>query len=114
VADDIVSRYDIDGFHIDDYFYPTCSGRAGHPDHGGISPRCPWVFVTLHCATGVADNVNVFVKQLSETIHQRKPWGEIRHLALRHLPQPEERPANGSATNGLQNYDDLYADVRCG
>lgn len=32
VAEDIVSRYDIDGFHIDDYFYPYPVAGQAIPD----------------------------------------------------------------------------------
>lgn len=32
VAEDIVSRYDIDGFHIDDYFYPYPAAGQTIPD----------------------------------------------------------------------------------
>ena len=38
--------------------------------------------------------------------------GKIRHQPVRHLPQQKSTPdGSGSNTNGLQNYDDLYADV---
>ena len=44
VVDDIVSRYDIDGFHIDDYFYPYPAsgeiiqdGREYRQYHNGIN-----------------------------------------------------------------------------
>jgi hypothetical protein len=55
--------------------------------------------------------VNVFVKQLSETIHQRKPWVKFGISPFGIYRNQKSDPANGSATNGLQNYDDLYADV---
>ena len=86
VVDDIVARYDVDGLHIDDYFYPYPAAGQTIPDdadfrrdNNGIRDKNDWR----------RDNVNRFIKQLSETIHKRK----------------------GSETAGLQNYDDLYADV---
>ena len=71
VAEDIVSRYDIDGFHIDDYFYPYPVAGLAIPDlaqfeadRRGFSYIGDWR----------RDNVNLFIKQLYETIHRCKPW----------------------------------------
>ncbi len=108
VADDIVSRYDIDGFHIDDYFYPYPAPGEIIPDQEAFR-RDPRRFKNI--GDWRRDNVNVFVKQLSETIHQRKPWVKFGISPFGIYRNQKSDPANGSATNGLQNYDDLYADV---
>lgn len=108
VADDIVSRYDIDGFHIDDYFYPYPSAGEAIPDEQyfradprGFSNIGDWR----------RDNVNLFVKELGETIHKRKPWVKFGVSPFGIYRNQNSDPKNGSATRGLQNYDDLYADV---
>lgn len=109
VAADIVSRYDIDGFHMDDYFYPYPAAGLDIPDeeqfeeynNGGFKDIRDWR----------RDNVNVFVKQLSETIHNIKPWVKFGVSPFGIYRNKKSDPANGSDTNGLQNYDDLYADV---
>ncbi len=108
VADDIVSRYDIDGFHIDDYFYPYPEAGLAIPDQaeyeanrGGFTTIGDWR----------RNNVNVFIKQLSETIHERKPWVKFGISPFGIYRNQASDPKNGSATKGLQNYDDLYADV---
>ncbi len=108
VADDIVSRYDIDGFHIDDYFYPYPAPGEVIPDQEAFR-RDARGFKNI--GDWRRDNVNVFVKQLSETIHQRKPWVKFGISPFGIYRNQKSDPANGSATNGLQNYDDLYADV---
>ena len=71
VVDDIVSRYDVDGIHIDDYFYPYPAAGQSIDDgamftahNNGIKDIAAWR----------RDNVNMFIKQLDETIHHRKPW----------------------------------------
>ena len=38
---DVVRRYDIDGVHLDDYFYPYPSGGQQFPD--GKTPAALWL-----------------------------------------------------------------------
>ncbi len=108
VADDIVSRYDIDGFHIDDYFYP-------YPSAGQVIPDQQYYLSNTRGFKSLADwrrdNVNIFVKQLSETVHSRKPWVKFGVSPFGIYRNQKTDPKIGSATNGLQDYDDLYADV---
>lgn len=108
VVQDIVSRYDIDGLHIDDYFYPYPSaGQVIRDDaefakyNNGIKNRNDWR----------RDNVNIFIKELYETIHQTKPWVKFGISPFGIYRNKKSDPIMGSQTNGLQNYDDLYADI---
>ena len=97
VAADIVSRYDIDGFHIDDYFYPYPVAGKQIPDQQMYAAN-PRGFRNI--GDWRRDNVSRFVKQLGETIHRVKPWVKFG-----------VSPFGIYRTFGLQNYDDLYADV---
>lgn len=108
VTDDIVSRYDIDGLHIDDYFYPYPSVGEEIPDRAYFQAD-PRGFKNI--GDWRRDNVNIFIKQLGETIHNRKPWVKFGVSPFGIYRNQRSDPKNGSATNGLQNYDDLYADV---
>ena len=108
VVDDIVSRYDVDGIHIDDYFYPyPAAGQTIADDkefmryNGGITNKNDWR----------RNNVSTFVKFLGETIKDRKPWVKFGVSPFGIYRNKKSDPVNGSATSGLQNYDDLYADV---
>jgi len=109
VVRDIVSRYDVDGLHIDDYFYPYPVAGEVIPDDdtfrrnaNGFTDRGDWRRY----------NVNLLVQDLYETVHSTKPWVKfgVSPFGIYHN---ERNGGNipGSATNGLQNYDDLYADV---
>ena len=71
VVDDIVGRYDIDGLHIDDYFYPYPVAGETIPDENQFRAN-PRGFKNI--GDWRRDNVNRFIKQLDETIHKRKPW----------------------------------------
>lgn len=107
IVSDIVSRYDIDGIHIDDYFYPYPTAGCTIPDErqfrqysNGIRDIADWR----------RDNVNVFMKQLSERIHSVKPWVKFG-VSPFGIYRNRRSASIGSDTNGTQNYDDLYADV---
>lgn len=108
VVRDIVTRYDVDGLHIDDYFYPYPVAGVNIPDdadfqrfNNGIKNKNDWRRF----------NVNVFIQELSETIHKAKPWVKFGVSPFGIYRNKKSDPQNGSQTNGLQNYDDLYADV---
>ena len=107
VAADIVSRYDIDGFHIDDYFYPYPVAGKQIPDQQMYAAN-PRGFRNI--GDWRRDNVSRFVKQLGETIHAVKPWVKFGVSPFGIYRNRRNSPI-GSKTFGLQNYDDLYADV---
>lgn len=107
VAKDIVARYDVDGVHMDDYFYPYPAAGQVIPDDqqyrqhsNGIKDRGDWRRY----------NVNLFIKQFYETVHATKPWVKVG-ISPFGIYRNKKNSAIGSNTNGLQNYDDLYADV---
>ena len=108
VVQDIVRRYDIDGLHIDDYFYPYPVAGLPIPDDAeyakyknSINNRGDWRRY----------NVNLFIEQLYTAIKEVKPWVKFGVSPFGIYRNQRSDPKNGSATNGLQNYDDLYADV---
>ena len=108
VVNDIVSRYDVDGIHMDDYFYPYPVAGVPIPDDrefrynsNGIRDRGDWR----------RDNVNVFIKECGESIHRIKPWVKFGISPFGIYRNKRDGVEVGSATNGTQNYDDLYADV---
>ena len=61
IVDDIVSRYDVDGIHMDDYFYPYPAPGQIIPDQQ-LYANNPGGFRTI--GDWRRDKVNVFVKQL--------------------------------------------------
>ena len=109
IAADIVRRYDVDGLHIDDYFYPYPVAGLSIPDAETYAAH----------RNGIADindwrryNVNTFIQMLGDSIHAVKPWVKfgVSPFGIYHnIKEGTNLP--GSKTKGLQNYDDLYADV---
>lgn len=108
VVDDIVTRYDVDGIHMDDYFYPYPVAGLEIPDdrefsqyNNGFNNKKDWR----------RDNVNVFIKECSESIHKIKPWVKFGISPFGIYRNKRDGVEVGSLTRGTQNYDDLYADV---
>ncbi|WP_188189325.1 family 10 glycosylhydrolase [Nonomuraea sp. SYSU D8015] len=105
---DAVSRYDVDGVHLDDYFYPYPVSGQSIPDSAtyqqygsGFSNIGDWR----------RNNVNLLVRELDQRIHTAKP-----HVSFGVSPFGIWRNAGtdplGSRTSGLQSYDAIYADSR--
>lgn len=107
IVTDIVSRYDVDAIHMDDYFYPYPVKGMDFPDDasfqrygGGFSDKADWR----------RSNVNILIKKIHETVRALKPWVKFG-VSPFGIYRNEKTDPLGSRTNGLQNYDDLYADV---
>jgi uncharacterized lipoprotein YddW (UPF0748 family) len=109
---DVVNRYDIDGVHIDDYFYPypvagdTPGSELPFPDEpsyraygeaGGDLALVDWR----------RDNVDRLIQRLHAGIHGAKPWVRFG-ISPFGLPRPDLRPPG---ITGFSQYDKLYAHV---
>ncbi|MBN1903035.1 family 10 glycosylhydrolase, partial [Candidatus Sumerlaeota bacterium] len=107
VVMDVVKRYDIDGVHFDDYFYPYPEYNDGkdfpdddtwkaYQESGGKLSRGDWR----------REAVNVFVKRLSEEIKAVKPY-----VKFSISPFGIYRPGYPESIKGFDQYDKLYADA---
>ena len=113
VVKDIVARYDVDAIHMDDYFYPYPIKGSSFPDQKE--------FVKYGLQTGEfklyqkddwrRNNVNLLIKELNTVIKKEKPWVKFG-ISPFGTYRNQRQYAEGSETNGLSNYDDLYADVK--
>ncbi|MFC4118723.1 family 10 glycosylhydrolase [Nonomuraea zeae] len=105
---DAVSRYDVDGVHLDDYFYPYPVSGQAIPDSAAYA-QYGGSFANV--ADWRRNNVNLLVRELDQRIHAAKahvsfgisPFGIWRNSGTDPL---------GSRTSGLQSYDAIYADSR--
>ena len=108
---DVVRRYDVDGVHIDDYFYPYREpGPNGRylefPDDaswtryrrgGGRLSRDDWR----------RSNVDGFVQTLYADVKRAKPWVKVGIS-----PFGIWRPGFPGSVRGLDAYQELFADSR--
>jgi len=110
VVADVVRRYDIDGVHIDDYFYPYPVSANGveqpFPDEpawqrytagGGTLARADWRRL----------QVDRLVEAMHRTVHTIKPHVRFG-ISPFGLGRPDRRPPGIS---GFSQFDKLYADV---
>lgn len=114
VVEDIVSRYEVDAIHMDDYFYPYPVQGENFPDDNSfnryasgqgfsVSQRDDWR----------RNNVNMLIKEIKYSIAKTKPWVRFGVSPFGIYRNKKSTPdGSGSNTNGLQNYDDLYADIK--
>ncbi len=105
---DIVRRYDIDGIHADDYFYPyqitdNANRIVPFPDDesyarfGGATPRDDWRRA----------NIDRFVERMYREVHAVKPTMKVGLS-----PFGIWRPGSPPGVTGLDAYATIYADSR--
>ena len=110
IIEDILKRYDVDGLHMDDYFYPYPTAGQVIPDQANFAAD-PRGFTSIE--DWRRDNVNMLIRDIHDLIRKVKPWvkfGISPFGIYRNSPDGTNSKA-GSATRGTQNYDDLYADI---
>jgi uncharacterized lipoprotein YddW (UPF0748 family) len=109
VVADIVTRYDIDGMHMDDYFYPYPLAGIEFPDtlsfqrygSGIREERDDWR----------RNNINKVIKGLNDTIKHHKPWVKFGVSPFGVWRNIATDPRGSDTRAGVQCYDDLYADI---
>jgi uncharacterized lipoprotein YddW (UPF0748 family) len=108
---DVVRRYDLDGVHIDDYFYPYPVSEAGQPvpfpdepsweryrRGGGTLERDDWR----------RQNVDQFIERLYREIKREKPWVKFG-ISPFGIWRPGHPP---QIRTMFDQYAHLYADAR--
>ena len=110
VVMDVVRRYDLDGIHFDDYFYPYPATGTYNDDsvynihNRGIANRADWR----------RSNVDTLVKRLNDSIKTVKPWVKFGISPSGIWLSLANDAVNGSNTSSgaIQHYKDLYANSR--
>jgi len=105
---DVVERYDVDGVHMDDYFYP-------YPLKTPEDEVVPFPDAETFAARGGGrtlgdwrrDNVNGFVRELGQAIHALEPW-----VRFGIAPFGIWRPKHPPGVEGFDAYEGLSADTR--
>jgi uncharacterized lipoprotein YddW (UPF0748 family) len=110
VVMDVVKRYDVDGIHFDDYFYPykekDAAGREmDFPDEA--SWRRYGTASKLSRDDWRRENVNRFIERVYTSIKSSKPW-----VKFGVSPFGIWRPSYPAQVKGFDAYAVLYADSR--
>lgn len=108
VVKDLVTRYDIDAIHFDDYFYPYPEGKTDFPDAQtfrdfprGFKNKADWR----------RNNVDMIISELQTTIKSTKAWVEFGVSPFGVWRNKNNDPRGSDTQAGIANYDDLYADI---
>lgn len=113
VIADMVRRYDLDAIHFDDYFYPYPVDKIDFPDTKSFKKyHKQQGFKEDQIADWRRNNVSLLIKELNDTIKAIKPWVRfgISPFGI-HRNDFNTPDGSGSKTNGLSNYEQLFADV---
>lgn len=106
---DICLRYDVDGIHFDDYFYPYKEPGQFLDDYNEFAAN-PRGFSNLE--DWRRDNINRMIESVSKSIKSFKPHVKFGVGPFGVWRNSDRDPINGSETrSGVTSYDDLYADV---
>ncbi len=107
VIQDVVKRYDVDGIHIDDYFYPYPEGGQPFPDAPSYAKYTAGGG-TLALDDWRRNNVDEFVRQMYQSVKRLKRWVKVGIS-----PFGIFRPGNPtSVKTTFDQYAVLYADAR--
>lgn len=105
---DVVKGYDIDGVHFDDYFYPyPISGQR--INDGETFSKYANGFTNIN--DWRRNNVDLLIKELDDSIHHYKKYVKFG-ISPFGIWKNNKEDSLGSATNGLSNFHELYADSR--
>ncbi|MFP8886177.1 glycoside hydrolase family 10 protein [Streptomyces mangrovi] len=106
---DAVERYDIDGVHWDDYFYPyPVAGEVFDDDEayerygGAFADRADWR----------RDNIDKLVRETSLRLRRTKPRVRFGISPFAVWRNAGTDPEGSDTRAGVETYDDLYADTR--
>ncbi|WP_049580125.1 glycoside hydrolase family 10 protein [Streptomyces sp. SBT349] len=106
---DAVERYEIDGVHWDDYFYPYPVAGEEFDDadafreHGGdFGDLGDWR----------RNNIDLLVREMRERVATARPGIPFGVSPFAVWRNKSTDPLGSDTRGGVQTYDDLYADVR--
>ncbi|MGL5354434.1 MAG: family 10 glycosylhydrolase, partial [Clostridium sp.] len=100
---EVVSNYDVDGIHFDDYFYPgnDINDNDAYNRYGNGMNRDDFR----------RNNVNEMVRNVYNTIKSINSSVQFG-ISPRGIWKNKSSDSTGSDTNGAQSYYDIYADTR--
>ncbi len=111
VVKDVVQRYDVDGVHIDDYFYPYVERDSAtkkpipFPDDDSYNAY-RMAGGTLDLGDWRRENVNKLIRGMDEEVHALKPW-----VLVGVSPIGVYRPGEPQGAR-FDAYSEIYCDSR--
>lgn len=107
VIEEVVTHYDIDAIHFDDYFYPyTIKGEVFNDSSSFLSNNP----AKLPLENWRRSNIDSLVKQTHKAIKQHKPWVQFGISPFGVWKNKSTDPKGSETKAGQTTYEDLYAD----
>jgi len=107
---ELVHKYDVDGVHFDDYFYPYKIAGEEFPDSVSFKAEKRG-FADNQKDDWRRENVDLIIELLHDSIKAAKPWVKFG-ISPFGVWRNKSNDASGSDTkSGVTNYGDLYADI---
>lgn len=107
VVKDIVSRYDVDAIHFDDYFYPYRIAGKEFPDSASYAKYANG----MNKDDWRRSNVDSIIYKLSKAIKQENKFCRFGISPFGVWRNSDKDPEGSNTKAGQTNYDDLYADI---
>ncbi|CAM4356861.1 family 10 glycosylhydrolase [Paenibacillus tarimensis] len=107
VVTEVVQQYDVDGIHLDDYFYPSSGKFSDDLTYRAYNPA---KLATV--AEWRRDNINSFIRDLGSAIKQVNPEVEFGVSPFGVWRNAAVDPTGSNTKAGVTAYDSMYADVR--
>ncbi len=108
VVKDIITRYQVEGIHMDDYFYP-------YPLKGQEFPDTLQYQQEQHTFDNIGDwrrnNVNLMIQRVAAVIREHNPSVEFGISPFGVWRNQSADPQGSDTKAGISNYDHLYADI---
>ncbi len=107
IVKDLISRYELDGLHMDDYFYPYRIAGQEFPDeatyrlYGNGLSKEDWR----------RSNCDSIVKRIHESVLSENPTIRFGISPFGVWRNASKDPMGSNTKAGVSNYDDLYADI---
>lgn len=108
IVAEVVAKYDIDGVHFDDYFYPYPVVNKEFSDDRQFAVRDN---KTVTLAEWRRDNINNFIRNVNGSIKQIKPYVKFGVSPFGVWRNASTNEEGSNTRGGVQLYDDLYADA---
>lgn len=109
VVKEITEKYDVDGIHFDDYFYPYTIKNQEIPDlstfkkYGGeFKDMNEWR----------RNNINDLIQEVGKTIKETKPWVKFGVSPLAIWRNKKQDPTGSETNSGQTSYDNLFCDTK--
>ncbi|MDB4270943.1 family 10 glycosylhydrolase [bacterium] len=107
IIEEVVSQYDIDAIHFDDYFYPyTINNEVFNDSLTHLSNNK----AELSLEDWRRSNIDTLVKQVHQVIKEQKPWVQFGISPFGVWKNIATDPKGSDTKAGQTTYEDLFAD----